>query len=234
MEQISQIEKDKLINFIKENDLDYNVVDGGISKFHLITYDNYKLFFYKFNNEFIITKYDPKKDNINNPASIPYEYFNFKTFTQVLEQILYYDKQLSKNYWDTTSNTLEVGFDKDGYEDEWHKEFVSDDEHWGLEDSDLYKMITYNNPNYKPELKSPYNNLHEVSPINTETYTKIDKLYFEIHPVCCKCGREMYLLKLACNNEEVLKEYINYVVRSKKGLKLLIDTIFKSLERFKE
>ena len=46
-------------------------------------------------------------------------------------------------------------------------------------------------------------------------------------------GQESYLLKLSCNNEEIFKEYINYKVVKKKGLKLLIDNIFKSLESFK-
>ncbi len=38
-----------------------------------------------FNNEYIIVKYDSTKDIPNNPASLPYEYFNFKTFSQILE-----------------------------------------------------------------------------------------------------------------------------------------------------
>lgn len=61
-------------------------------------------------------------------------------------------------------------------------------------------------------------------------YTKVDKLYFEIHPISCQPGNESYLVKLLCNNEEVLKEFINYIVSRKKGLKLLIKTIFDEIK----
>ena len=82
-------------------------------------------------------------------------------------------------------------------------------------------------------MKSPYNTIHEVSPINQETYAVVEKLYFEIHPISCLEKRESYLLKLLINNEEVFKEYVNYIVLSKKGLKLLIENIFNSVEKFK-
>jgi hypothetical protein len=231
MEQISQNNKDRLLQFIKENDLDYSVDESIISKFHATAYDGIKFFFYKYNEDFIIVKYDLGKDN-SNPGSSPYEYFNYKNFSQVLEQLSYYDNLIYKCYWNTVSDTMEIGVDINTYNEGWYNEFIGN-EYWGIEDYNTYKTLIYSNPNYKPELKSPYNTLHEVSTINNIEYTKIDKLYFEIHPICCLESKETYLLKLKCNNDEILKEYINYTITSKKGLRLLIDNLFKTLEPYK-
>lgn len=232
MDEISQSDKERLLEFIKENELDYTPIDNGIVRFHTMSCDGMKFFFYKYNEEYVVVKYDPNKDDPNNPGSIAYEYFNFKTLPQVLEQLSFYDNQIPKTYWSIIADSMEVGFDKDSYSENWYEEFITDD-FYKVEDCDSYKTIVYSNSNYKPELKSPFNTLHEVSPINNESYTKVDKLYFEIHPISCQGGKESYLLKLNCNNEEVLKEYINYTVATKKGLRLLLKTLFNSLEGFK-
>ena len=231
MQELSQSDKDRLSQFIKENDLDYTISENVISKFNATAYDGIKFFFYKYNEEYVIVKYDKNKDN-GNPGSTAYEYFNFQTLPQVLEQLSYYDSQIYKCYWNTVADTIEMGVDVNSYNENWFNDFVGDD-FWNTEDCGNYKTIVYNNPNYKPELKSPYNTLHEVSTINNIEYTKVDKLYFEIHPISCLEGRESYLLKLACNNEEIFKEYINYTVSGKKGLRLLIENLFKTLEPFK-
>jgi hypothetical protein len=96
-----------------------------------------------------------------------------------------------------------------------------------------YDYITYTNDNYKPEIISPFNILHEVSTINNKVATKLDKLYFEIHPISCKAKNESYFFKLSANNEDVLKEYINYVVVKKRGLKILLQSLFKEMDLFK-
>jgi hypothetical protein len=62
---------------------------------------------------------------------------------------------------------------------------------------------------------------------------KIDKLYFEIHPVSTLEGRESYMLKILCNNEEIMKEYVTYRVIKRKGLRLLMESIFSEAEKFK-
>jgi hypothetical protein len=232
MLEICDNDKTRLLEFIKENDLDYDYnSDDQIRKFKVIAHDGIHFSFYKNNEDYVIVKYDSKKDN-GNPGATVYEYYTFQNLPQVLEQLSFYDKSLSKSYWEFIPNTLEIGFDKTNYNESWCDEFMSD-EFWNSEESSSYKSIVYSNPNYKPELKSPYNTIHEVSTINTETFTEIDKLYFEIHPISCSEKRESYLLKLLCNNEETLKEYINYKVYSKKGLKLLVGNIFGSLSAFK-
>lgn len=229
MLDISKEETGRISEFINSNDLDYEIIDNGIIRYHVKAYDNMIFYFYNYNGEYVIVKYDKTKDN-GNPGSMAYEYFNFKNLQQVLEQLKIYDDQIHKQFWYTTTNSAEIGFNKDSYVEDWFKDFQNEEEYWKAEDDDNYKYLTYNNTNCKPQLKSPYNTLHEVSPINDISYTQVDKLYFEIHPISCQPGNESYLLKLLCNNEEVLKEFINYIVVKKKGLSLLIKNIFDSIK----
>jgi len=231
MNQLSESDKSRLISFIEESELDYEVYENVVTKFNATSCDGIKFFFYTFNEQYIIVKYDKNKDN-ENPASQAYEYFYFQNLSQVLEQLSFYDNSIPKSYWSNIADTCEIGFDKDNYNESWYEEFMKDD-FWTTEDCDSYKTIVYSNPNYKPELKSPYNTLHEVSEINELVYTKVDKLYFEIHPISCRKKNESYLLKLSCSNDDKFRDYINYTVNTKKGLKMLLETIFKSLEPFK-
>ncbi len=232
MEIISNNDKEKLISFIKENELDYIISNNELFKFHTTSHDNMKFFFYIYEGNYIVVKYDKNKDMDSQAGQMAYEYYTFQNFQQVLEQISFYDNNLSKTWFYPVTNSIEIGFDEDSYTDEWVNEMIKD-EFYTTEDCNNYKCITYNNPNYKPELKSPFNTLHEVSTINDIQFTKIDKLYFEVHPISLQDGNESYLVKLACNNEEILKEYINYMVIRKKGLKIFMETMFNDFERFK-
>jgi len=230
MKEILESDKERIIDFIKINDLDYVIVDDGIIRFHIIAYDGIKLYIQIYNDIYILTKYDPSKDKV---GGLPYENFQFNNLQTLLEQLKIYDDSLHKSFWTMTSNSIDIGFDNNNYIEDWYNEFKKDD-FWNIEDTDNYTYLTYKNNNYKPELKSPFNTISEVSPINDVIFTRVDSLYFQIHPISCLDGNESYLLKLQCNNEEVLKEYINYLVSSKKGLRLLLDTIFKEMEKFKE
>ena len=232
MININNNDKLRIINFIKENDLDLTPIDGGIIRFHVKSLDNMIFYFYTYENKFIIVKYDPTRDK-DNPGSQAYEYYYYDTLAQVLEAIKFYDDSLYKKWWTETTNSAEIGFNKDSYKDDWFSEFQTDNS-WDVEDSDTYKYLIYNNSSYKPKLKSPFNTLHEVSPLNMEpSYNVVNSLNFEIHPISCLDGAESYLLKLLINNEEIFKEYVNYIVTKKKGLKLLLGEIFKSMEQFK-
>jgi hypothetical protein len=231
---INSNDKKRIIDFINHNKLDYILVDNNISKFHIISHDNIKFFFYTYNDEYVVVKYDPNKDKDNQPGSMPYEYFNFKTLLQVLEQLKYYDDGLHKSYWYSTTNSAEIGFDKNSYKEDWYEDFKREVDYSMLQDDDFgYQYLVYDNPNYSLNIKSPYNTLSQVSPLNyeQEAYIKVNKLYFEIHPISCQDGNESYLLKLLANNEEVLKEFINYIVTKKRGLKILIEEIFKSIKK---
>ena len=231
MINIDENDKNRICQFIHYNDLDYTIIDDEILKFRIISNDNISFSFYKYDESYIVVKYDKSKDVVNDPTSQAYQYFNFKTISQLLEQLKYYDENLPKKYWEVTTNSAEIGFDKSSYKEDWFEEFSKDVEYTTIEDDDSgYKYLTYNNPKKSPKMKSPYNTLHQVSDINYEedSYIKVSKLYFEIHPISCQEGNEKYLLKLLSNNEEVLKEFINYIVTKKKGLNNLISEILKN------
>lgn len=225
---INTSDKERIISFIKENDLDYKVVDNGITRFHVVAEDGMKFQFQNHNENWILIKYDPRKDE---QKQVPFDYFNYKTLPQVLEQLSYHDKSITKTYWDIILDSIQIGFDKENYNENWFDGIINED--WEVEDCGSYKTISYVNDSYKPELKSPFNTLHEVSTINDIQFTKVEKLSIEIHPISCLEGNESYLLKLLCNNEEVFKEYINYRVYKKKGIKMLLEQIFSEMERFK-
>jgi len=227
---MSPKDKERIKQFIKDNDLDYNIVDEGITRYHIVAYDGIKFHFEMYNNNWVLVKYDPKKDNIDDPGSQPFEYLQFESLTQILEQLSHHDKSISKTYWNLIQDSMEIGVYN--YSDGWYNDLIKDD-NWIVEDMDKYKILTYSNDNYKPELKSPFNTLHEISPINQLTYTKCEKLYFEIHPVNLLEGSETYLVKLLCNNDEIFKEYINYMTFKKKGLKMFLEMMFRDMERFK-
>lgn len=231
MEQLNESDKDRLVSFINQNELDYDIYEDIVTKFNVTSYDGLNFYFYTFNEQYIIVKYDRKKDN-GAPGSQCYEYFYFQNLPQVLEQLSFYDNSLHKSYWSYVISSLDVVFDSYNYNDDWYQDFIKD-EHWSVVEHDSYKVIAYENSNYKPELKSPYNTLHEVSELNDLAYTKVDRLYFEIHPLSCKEKNESYLLKLSSSDDKVFTDWINYRVSKKKGLRLLIENLFTSLEAFK-
>lgn len=234
MEELNQSDKERLLEFIKQNDLDFITVENVINKFHLVSYDKLRFFIHPYQGQYVVIKYDPKKDKEGPSGSTAYEYYYFQNLQQVLEQLSFYDKSLHKTYWYPTMDSIEIGFDSINHIDDWYEEFKGDGDKWGVEDCDTYKYLTYDDDSYKPQIRSPFNTLHEVSPINSEQLTEVGKLNFEIHPISCSPGEERYYFKLCSNNEEVLKEYINYIIKSKKGLNMFLETIFKEMEKFKK
>ncbi len=229
MNQISDKDKQRVLEFIKLNDLDYNIVDNSINKFHLSAYDGFKFFLFEFENKKVVMSLDPtKKDSSGGPASNAYSYSYYETLTQLLEAVSHYDKSLEKCYWQCVLSD-DFSYDTANYNSEWLNDFISDG--YVVEESNHYNYLVYENSSYKPLLRSPFNTLHEVSTINQKTYDRIEKLYFEIHPI--NTMTETYLFKLLCNNENTLKEYINYIVKSKKGLRLFIESVFNDMSLYK-
>lgn len=230
MEQINQNDKNKLLDFIKQNELDYIAQDNNIFKFNLTSHDKQKFHFYTYENKYVVVKYDSEKDR---PGQSAYEYYYFDNMQQVLEQIKFYDDSITKTWWMPIADTIDIGFDHHNYNENWFSELLSD-EHYSTEDYDTYKVVSYCNETYKPELYSPFNTLHEVSTINVQTATKLERLEFQIHPISCLEGAESYLVKISFNDEPILKEWINYKVIRKKGLRLFLNTLFEEMEKFKQ
>lgn len=230
MEQINEKDKNKLLEFIKENDLDYSAQDNGIFKFNLTSYDKQNFNFYTYENKYVVVKYDKEKDK---PGQNAYDYYYFDNMQQVLEQIKFYDDSITKTWWMPIADTIEIGFDHQNYNENWFSELLTDD-NYSTEDYDTYKVVSYSNESYKPELYSPFNTLHEVSTINVQTPTILDRLEFQVHPISCLEGAESYLVKIAFNDEPILKEWINYKVIRKKGLRKFLNILFEEMEKFKQ
>lgn len=237
MKPITKEDKERIKGFISKNELFFKIVDleDGISKFRIISDEGINFFFNTYNNKYILIKYDPDKDKDNQIFINAYEYYEFKTMIEMLTQLKYYDDNIPKSFWEVTNNSAEIPFHSDSYVDNWYKDFQRDAEYTKIDSDyfDNYKYIVYDNPNYSPCIKTPQNTLSQISYINTEEQSiiKVNKLYYEIHPISCKEGEEKYLFKLLANNEDVLKEFINYIVSRKKGLSLLIDDIFNNLSK---
>ena len=232
MNQISESDKNRILNFIKENELDYSLFDDGIGKFKILSYDNYEFQPYEFNEGYVLVKYDKEKDKPNDPSSIPYQYFNFKNIPALLEALKAHDDSLHKVWYYPILNSAEIGFDKTSYYENWHIGLIN--EEYSIESDSHCDYIVYDNKSYKPLLKSPHYTLHEVSDINDEYLSSVDSLNFEIHPISLQEGNESYLFKLRYNNEEVLTEYINWMIVKKKGLKIFLKELFESMQPFKK
>ena len=232
MNQLNNLNKKKLLAFIKENDLDYTLFDDNIGKFKIISYDNLEFHPYEFNEEYILVKYDKEKDKPGNSSSSVYDYFNFKSIPSLLEALKAHDDSLHKIWYYPILNSAEIGFDKSSYNENWYVDLIN--EHYSIKSDNHSNYVVYDNNDYKPVIKSPYYTLHEVSDINDEYISTVNSLNFEIHPISCQEGNESYLFKLRYNNEEVLTEYINWMIVRKKGLKIFLKDLFESMQPFKK
>jgi hypothetical protein len=230
MIKIKASDCDKIIDFIKINDLDL-ITNETDNKFNIISYDNLQFTIYQVDESYVLVRYDRNKDIPNNPSSQAYEYYNFEVLSKLLEQLKVHDESIIKNWWVPILNSAEIGFDNS--DENWLLEFITDN-NYQIKSDTHSKYIEYNNDKYKPILRSPFNTLHEVSYINDEFLERINKLNFEIHAISLKEGNESYLAKILINNEEILKEYTNFIITRKKGLKLFLNNLFLEMETFKQ
>jgi len=231
---ISESDKKRIIDYIKENDLDYMVSEENhIFRFFITSYDRYLYQFLKYNEKYIVIKTDTKLGGSGSPKSFRYSYY--KNLQQVIEHLSYTDSSLYKVWWEVLDgigrpSSVNIGFIKEGYTDEWFKEFIKTNEWYGM-DEEQYKCLVYEK---KINIKviSPHNTLHEVSLFNDYAPTDMDKLYMEIHPISVQESNESYFVKILINNEEVLKEYIKYRVHRKKGLKIFLEELFNNKNQY--
>ena len=204
-----------IINYIDTNEMDMTPVNNGIMKFNVRSFDDMVFTFFECNNEYVVAKYDKKRDI---PGEVPYEYYSYKSLPLMLEQLKVYDDSIHKSFWETTNDSIQIGFIKESYQDDWVEEFVGIDK-YTIHETEEYKYIVYEDKDLSPKLKSPYNEYG---------YNEVHKFYFEIHPISVVRNNESYLFKLLINNEEILKEYVNYKVSRRKGLKMLIKELIKA------
>lgn len=218
MNPISESEIKRIIDYIELNELDMDPINNGIVKFSIKSFDDNIFTFFNYNENYILCKYDPKMDI---PGEVPYQYYQYKSLPLLMEELKVYDESINKTFWTIDNDSIQIGFIKENYDDKWVEEFVQID-NYKIEENEQYKYIIYEDKNLSPKLKSPYNDYG---------YNEVNKLYFEIHPISTIKRNESYLLKLLINNETVLKEYVNYKVSRKKGLKLLIKELIKACDK---
>jgi len=232
-ESISQREKERIFQFVDELELDYDIIDNGITKPALEAADGIRFHFYKHGDEYVVAKYDKSKDREGTSGA--YQFYQLKSLTQVMEQLKLYDEAIPKTYWTPTPNSIDFPFHKESYSEDWHS-WIEKDEFWKTEQDQNGSYLAYESDRYWPEIKSPYNTVGEDawgSILHESKPTRIEKLYIEVYPLCCLPKRESYMVKILCNNEEVLKEYVTYTAYKKKGLRLLLQSIFSDAEKFK-
>ncbi len=222
---LSENIKNKILEFIDLNELDFDITDNKVARYQLTSYDGVVFYIQENNEQFLLIKHH----TVN--GSDKFEYYQYEKLNRLLESLSSYDQSLEKTYWMLIQSDAKYGVVNENYNPLWSEDITGFD--YKVEENLPYNYVCYEDFNYKPEIKSPYNTLHEVSPINELQLTVVEKLYFEIHPVNCKEKNETYIFKLLCNNEEIFKEYVNYLVYTKKGLTKLIDTVFTEMEQFK-
>jgi hypothetical protein len=212
--------KKRIIEYINQNELDYNVFDGDIFRFYLKSYDDYIFQVSEHNNQYIIIKSDIECRK--------FEYYHYKNLQQVLEQLAFYDNNLYKVWWQLLDgvgrpSSINIEFVKENYNDDWVNDFVNNE--WHHIDEEQYKCLVYEKEAHI-KITSPHDIYMEYSPYD------LHKLYMEIHPIDVKKGNESYFVKILINNEEVLKEYLKYRVIRKKGLKLFLEELFNNKNQF--
>ena len=220
--KLKDSDKKRIIQYIKENELDYRISDGGIIRFHLIAEDDVVFYIHNYNEQYVMVKHE----KYVKPGELPFNYFYYKNLQQVIEQLSFYDGKLPKIWWAPLKSTVDIGFNNEGYSDNWSKSYIINNKWSQLDWNEQYKYIVYNEER-NIKVISPYNELHKTGYYD-KVYTELNKLYFEVHPISLMEGNESFLVKVLINNEEVLKEYINYQVRRKKGLKLFLENLFNN------
>ena len=231
MVPISDIEKQRIIQFIEFNDLEFDIINFNVLKFR-IKYENIEFQFYKFNDKYVVVKYDSKKDELGRSELQAYEYFHYDNILQILDQLKNFSDVIPKFYYSPIMDTSQQVF-TGSYVDDWYKDFFKEPEYTSVKNyQDMYDYLVYDNPNITPYIKSPWNTLSDVSSLYSQEsqFICVHKLYYEIHPISLISRKETYLFRLLSNNDDKFTEYINYTVNKKIGLEKLISDIFDSIK----
>ena len=209
---LTENEENIIQKYIIDNELDYSITGGQLFRYSL-TLDGICFYVNKSDGKYVLIKHDPMKE-VNDPNQ--FIYLNYESLDSMLEDLKVYENSIPKSYWSMRLDSAQVDFIKESYNPVWYEEFINED--FRIEDYEKqYKYITYTK-HMDFELKNPYND-HELS-----NY-KLEKMYFEIHPVCVERGKEEYLAKFLVNNDPIFKEYISYDVYKRKGLKMFVESL---------
>lgn len=219
--KIKDSDKKRIIEYIKENELDYKTSDGPIFRFHLISEDDYIFQICEHNDEYVVIKSDKKHSK--------FEYYYYKNLQQVMEQLAFYDNNLTKIWWHLLDgirrpSSINIPFIKEGYSEDWLKDFPIN-KNWQYSETEQYKFLVFEKKTHI-KIISPHDKYGEYPPYD------LYKLYMEVHPISVKEGDESFFVKILINNEEIMKEYINYRVYRKKGLKEFFKHFFNNKNEY--
>lgn len=227
MDSLTEKEIEQTIDFINQNELDYIIINNGISRFQLFATDGCIFQFIINDGKLYISK-THKDKKPSDPDQ--FEYTPFDSLNKALKFLAEYDNSIVKTYWRVVYNITEYVCKKENYVDDWFK-FIPMDMNYSVNNVDSgyeegFKYLIYRNDEYKPKLSTPQN---QLSVLNT-----LNELYFEIHPLVCTKGSESYIFRLDCNGDDRFKEFVNYVIDTQKGMKLFLETLFNDVKQFKK
>lgn len=227
MENLSEKEIEQIIDFINQNELDYIVINNGISPFQLFASDGFIFKFLLNDGKLYLLSTHKDKDK-GDPNQ--FEYTPMESLNKALKYLAEYDNSIVKKYWHVVDNITEYVCKKESYDEDWYK-FIPLDLNYSIHTiksgyEEGYKYLVYKNDEYKPVLATPQNQLNTLNTLN--------ELYFEIYPFICSPGKESYIFRLDCNGDNKFKEFVNYVIDTKKGMKLFLETLFNDVKPFKK
>jgi len=122
-------------------------------------------------------------------------------------------------------DTTKMVTDISRYKIDWYRN-VGVSNRWKPEECDNVVRLVLNDPDIRPELTSPYDTLHMVSPLNpTPIVHRPGKLFVEIEPIDCETGT--YLSRMLMTDDPVMPEYIKWYIPDTTGLTLFTRDVEK-------
>lgn len=233
--KISETDQKRIKDFINENNLLYEINEENIFRFFVSSSNGLIIQFYKHNEQYVLVTTNTKSKDPFKPMQ--FNYLTCKNMQQVLEQLAFYSKRVDTTiqWWEILDgvgrpSSVNIVFIKEDYTNDWSKDFIKN-ENWKVADDEQYQYLAFEK---KMNIKviSPHNTLHEVSWFNTYNPEQLDKLYFEIHPICVKEKNESYYVKILINKEEIMKEWVKYRVYKKRGLNLFLEELFNNKNQY--
>jgi hypothetical protein len=209
--------KKKINVFIKDNGLRISVVDNGMSPYSLALQDGKTVLYpVQHENSCFLMSYDK---NLVDDDMGPYTWSKSLTEHQLLLEI----KDVSgKTGPQGSVLVMDIsGFvcDMTVYDDNWYAKVGVSDRWLPVKEGEVTNLVL-DDSSVQPELVSPYDSLHMVSPINNgQVVHRPGKLYVEIEPINCDTGT--YLARMLMNPDPMMPEYIKWFVPDEESLTLL-------------
>jgi hypothetical protein len=220
-------DKKRISEFVKDNDLNLTIIESDIFRYSISTDDNHLFQPYMTEEGYLLVKINCEKMESQkyNSGVQAHEYLRFSTLSHMLEHLAAYDRNIYRTRWFPIMDSIQIPFHSEGYSPEWFEGLSEGN--WVMESEGNYDKVVW--VEKRPvSVHSPFNTLHEVSWINQYSPSKLESLYFEIHPISLAEKKESYLVKILSNTDPIIQDWINYKVDGKKGLSMFIEEMFSN------